>query len=234
MAWSALDQGWDALQKRMGEEGIVSEPATKVDGALSLNLGGSVINVCRSVLAEGGKDEVSMPHLSNLISTEWDNRLPRDTDDCIVIDESPICMKYLIYKLLERSGTAMGMAGLSFDDELPLDQMAYMPHVSRVLGLPKNMPVVGMVLVPGSTTLEPEEVGPLTATLKEWCPGKPARMELLYRASRDGWTSVAFHSRCGNHSPSTITLFRVSNDDRDAAESVVGGFSSVSWSSYSS
>ncbi|CAM9115412.1 unnamed protein product, partial [Hapterophycus canaliculatus] len=82
----------------------------------------------------------------------------------------------------------------------------------------------------GSTALKPDEVCPLTTKLQEWCPDEPASMELLYRGSRDGWTGQDFHSRCGDESPSTITLFRVSNDGPETTDSVVGGFSSVSWS----
>lgn len=50
-------------------------------------------------------------------------------------------------------------------------------------------PGIGMAVEGGSEVLQPNDINRLTATLRRWCPGKPAKMELLYRASRDGWTS---------------------------------------------
>lgn len=56
-------------------------------------------------------------------------------------------------------------------------------------------------------------------------------MELVYRASRDGWTPADFHARCGDNSPNTVTLYRVSKAGQESCDSVVGGFSSVPWTS---
>ncbi|CAN0296894.1 unnamed protein product, partial [Pylaiella littoralis] len=58
--------------------------------------------------------------------------------------------------------------------------------------------------------------------------------KLLYRASRDGWTSASFHVRCRDDSPSTITLFRVERQGSDCSDSIIGGFSSVPWNNNNS
>ncbi|CAN0450023.1 unnamed protein product, partial [Scytosiphon promiscuus] len=154
----------------------------------------------------------------------WDKRLPRDNDGNIVIDESTVCMKHIIRTFLKESSMAMGTTGLPFGDDLSTDEMALASflHARRVLGMK-------MMLMGDTHVLKPHDLA--TATLQKWCPGKPALMKLLYRATRDGWAGRDFHSRCGDDSPSTITLFRVLN--YNSTNSVVGGFSSVSWSSSS-
>ncbi|CAM9889877.1 unnamed protein product, partial [Hapterophycus canaliculatus] len=252
-AWQAVDKGRRELETRMEEVGIV-EPSTPQHGVLRLNIGGSRVHVGRSVLRGEGVEGSSASRLSNLFESMWDNRVPRDSESYIVIDESPACVKHFIHKLLKRSGTAMGMAGLSFGEDLPLDQKAYVPHVSRVLGLNQDIldnsfagelrssekayrphvsrvPGIGIAVAGGTKVLKPDQVVPLSSIVLGWCPGKPARMELIYRASRDGWTPVDFHSRCGDDSPSTVTMLRVSKGDGPGTtDSVVGGFSSISWS----
>ncbi|CAN0470493.1 unnamed protein product [Ectocarpus sp. 8 AP-2014] len=90
-----------------------------------------------------------------------------------------------------------------------------------------------MKVTGGSTTLQPHEIGQLTAIMQGWCPGRPRGMELLYRASRDGSSGPAFHARCGDDSPSTISLFRVKAQGASTSDSVVGGFSSVPWTTRS-
>ncbi|CAN0559010.1 unnamed protein product, partial [Ectocarpus sp. 12 AP-2014] len=57
----------------------------------------------------------------------------------------------------------------------------------------------------------------------------PGGLELLYRASRDGWAAAAFHAKRGDDSPSTVTFFRVKGQGTDGTDSVIGGFSSVAW-----
>lgn len=48
---------------------------------------------------------------------------------------------------------------------------------------------------------------------------------LIYRGSRDGYTSKAFHDKCDNQGP-TISIIR--ND----LKYVFGGFANASWNSY--
>ena len=49
-------------------------------------------------------------------------------------------------------------------------------------------------------------------------------MELLYRGSRDGSTSQAFHQKCDNQGP-TICLYK------NEKGYIFGGFASISWTS---
>lgn len=85
-----------------------------------------------------------------------------------------------------------------------------------------------MTLNGGSTVFEANQARALAATIQGWCPGHPRGLDLLYRASRDGWTCQAFQDKSGHSSP-TLTLVRVKAGSGDTCDSVVGGFSSVSW-----
>lgn len=71
----------------------------------------------------------------------------------------------------------------------------------------------------GSTILEPAVSDAPKAALQRWFPGEA--LELKFRATRDGWSPEAFHSRCDD-SRRTVSLFRV-------YDSVIGGFSDVPW-----
>lgn len=71
----------------------------------------------------------------------------------------------------------------------------------------------------GSTILEPAVSDAPKAALQRWFPGEA--LELKFRATRDGWSPEAFHSKCDD-SRRTVSLFRV-------YDSVIGGFSDVPW-----
>ncbi|CAM9839463.1 unnamed protein product [Ectocarpus sp. 8 AP-2014] len=220
-AWEDVDRGWHELNQSRIDAGI-TKPSGSQEGMLRLNVGGSHLNFRRCVL-DGKKEPTATWALGNLFESVWDDRLPRDSDGRIVLDESPACVKHLIHSLIESSGAAPG--SLPRGETLASDEMVYLPHVARALGLSAYIPLQGMEVVGGTTILSHCEVGELTATLQGWCPGNPNTMQLLYRASRDGWSPYPFHASCGNNSPNTITLLRVG-----ASASIVGGFSSVPWS----
>eukprot|EP00752_Nemacystus_decipiens_P018449 g16539.t1 len=221
--WGDIDKEWRNLAQRMTKIGIANP--TDDDGSmLWLNVGGSQVNIRRSALMGDAPLATSM--LATLFGVEWERNLPRDSDARMLLDENPVCVKYMLHNIL-RSGGRSIFGPPPSDDDIAADQKIFLPYVSSVLGLSE----VGTAVSGGSTTLGFSEVGPLTTTIRSWCPGKPHGLKLLYRASRDGWTAGSFHSMCDS-SASTITLVRVkargstSNDD-----SVVGGFSSVPWAS---
>lgn len=57
--------------------------------------------------------------------------------------------------------------------------------------------------------------------LNSWLPAKFPRA-LCYRASRDGWNSRTFHSKCDNKG-ATVTIIRVGTY-------IFGGYADYSWS----
>jgi len=60
--------------------------------------------------------------------------------------------------------------------------------------------------------------------VKGWLPADlEGGWRLLFRASRDGFTNEAFHSRCDNKGP-TITIVK-------SGRNIFGGFTELSWAS---
>ncbi|CAM9859699.1 unnamed protein product [Ectocarpus sp. 8 AP-2014] len=217
--WDKLDSGWEALESKMSEAGM-SMVSSIQPNIVSLNVGGLDLNIARSVFKKTGEASSSRWTLGDLFEgCVWDKRLPRSEDDRIVLDESPVCAEELLC-----DGASKRPGGASF----PEDEQEYLAYVSRAFGLHAE---IGMNLRGGSTTLPHGEAERLTATIWGWCPGRPEGLELLYRASRDGWSGDAFHARCGDDSPSTIFVFRIKAKSNGDSDSVVGGFSSVPWTS---
>ncbi|CAM9178074.1 unnamed protein product, partial [Hapterophycus canaliculatus] len=220
--WEEIDKREQELEECMRAVGI-TRPSSSDESVLRLNVGGSHVTVRRAIFEGKGCSESWT--VGDLFDSVWDNRIPRDSDGCIVVDESPVCVRHAVHKLLQESGshaTDIIGGGLSPEDK------AHLPYVSRALGLEEKLAGSEATNF-RSTVLMPRELDVLCDTLVEWCPGNAAMLDLLYRATRDGWTPGDFHSRCGDNSPSTITLFRVSNFGPGTVDSVVGGFSSVSW-----
>jgi hypothetical protein len=56
--------------------------------------------------------------------------------------------------------------------------------------------------------------------LSQWVPPSIS-WSLCYRATRDGWSSSTFHSKCDNKG-ATVTIIRVGSY-------IFGGYSDVSW-----
>ena len=64
--------------------------------------------------------------------------------------------------------------------------------------------------------------------LEEWLP-KTGKWSICWRATRDGWDSSTFHSRCDGKSP-TLTIVQVIKNNK---KHVFGGYATVTWSSSS-
>ncbi|CAN0260080.1 unnamed protein product [Ectocarpus sp. 8 AP-2014] len=215
MEWEGVAEGWRKLEQLETESGMLR--STFEDDTLTLNVGGSNVDISRAdlqrlpALSEAWK-------LANLFDRDWDERLPRDANGLMVLDESPVCFKHLV--------DALGGV-------LPTDEQAYLPYVSNALGVPSPARVPRRrVDSEGSAMLGVGgELDRLARTVLDWCPGNPERLDLLYRASRDGWDTKHFHARCGDDSPMTVTLYRLNDaSNRKGLDcSVLGCFSSVPW-----
>ena len=230
-AWDALDVKWKKLEKMMAFIGI-TKPVSLDGGVVHMNVGGEHLNVRRTVLKSiHAKNTKQHWTLANLFDGVWDSRVPRDKGGRIVLDESPVIMRYLVHTQLKASkpNQASGVSrNLTTSPPLPSDQRPYLQHVSSALGL-HNVPI-GMEIVGGTTVLKTDELARLSVHIQNWCPGYPQKLELLYRGSRDGFMASAFHAKCRLHkNPSTITLVKVDHGSPDGSSRVVGGFSSVSW-----
>ncbi|CAM9776797.1 unnamed protein product [Ectocarpus fasciculatus] len=232
--WRDLENGWEIHQQHLLDVGV--RPTTGNEGVLRLNIGGVPANVHRSLIAEAEGFKGSV--LSALFEQMWDERVPRDANGRIVLDESPACMKHIIHTLLRggcttrtketaslcdfRSGAGPSAAVAAHDEP-------YLLYISHVLGLSNVIPTCpntkGMVVAGGTTIANPLQLPQWSSLLRSWCPGDPAGLHLLYRASRDGFSTRPFQ-QCVRGVCETITLIRVKSDD-GRTDSVVGGFSDI-------
>ena len=64
----------------------------------------------------------------------------------------------------------------------------------------------------------------VTRLLQDWLPGPIQRLELLWRASRDGWGAEHFHGRCDGKG-TTLTVMK------STGGFIFGGFTKTPWSS---
>ncbi|CAM9403679.1 unnamed protein product, partial [Ascophyllum nodosum] len=222
-----------AIEKILALIGI-TKPVSSDGDMVHLNIGGEHLNVRRAVL-ESIHEKSSKRRswtLANLFDGEWDSRVPKEEDGRIFLDESPVIMKYLVRTELIYDSTTNqssgGSRGLTISPHLlPSDQRPYLQYVSSALelhGPPPEMQIIG-----GSTVLKNDELAQLSVYIRNWCPGDPQRLELLYRGSRDGFCAAEFHAKCTDKNSSTITLVKLGDGGPDDISSVVGGFSSVSW-----
>lgn len=152
-----------------------------------------------------------------------------------MLDESPACVKHIIYLLLKDGCTTRARATASTSRPaaavapVPADEEAYLLYVSHVFGLSSVIPTCprtkDMTVEGGTTIASPDQLPRWTSMIQAWCPGNAVGLSLLYRASRDGFSTKPFQRRVRGVS-GTVTLIRVKSDDEDTG-SVVGGYSDI-------
>lgn len=96
-AWAELEEGWKINNERMAA--LEVRPRTDEEGMIKLNVGGSIVNARWHLLAETEGFEDSI--LGALLEGVWGKeRIPRDADGRIVLDESPACIKHIMHAML--------------------------------------------------------------------------------------------------------------------------------------
>lgn len=213
-AWDALDRDWKELDKRMVSIGIIKSESLD-NCVVHLNIGGSILNLRRAALKS-----LHQKTLASLFDVEWDSRIPRDKDGRIFLDESPLIVKLLHNVQLTAAKKVRACDSARYHHLLPADQLSYITNASKVYGLQNSLLVRQTKGV--SAVLNDDEIGLLTVDMVRSFPGDTQCLELIYRASRHGLNASAFHERCTDENPSTITLIKV-------GDYVIGGFSSVPW-----
>ncbi|CAN0071380.1 unnamed protein product, partial [Laminaria digitata] len=133
-AWAALEEGWKEHNGRTVT--LEVRPRTNEEGMLKLNVGGSVVNVRWHLLAEteGFKDSV----LGVLLEGVWGReRIPRDADGRIVLDESPACIKHIIHKIITgRAGSVkVGLPECLARSAVAADEVPCLIYTAHVMGL---------------------------------------------------------------------------------------------------
>ncbi|CAM9580160.1 unnamed protein product, partial [Laminaria digitata] len=229
-AWAELEEGWKANNERMAT--LEVRPRTAEEGMVKLNVGGSIVNVRLNLLAETEGFEDSA--LGALLEGVWGKkRIPRDADGRMVLDESPVCIKHMIHTMLagRASAVAVGKPRSAAGSVVAIDEAPCHIYTVRAMGLPESMATHPkyMRIYGGSTTMEPFEIAPFSATIREWIGGSADEMTLLYRATRDGFRNKECITRCNKDSPKTVSLIRVSSGQGNDDDTVVGGYSVSPW-----
>ena len=230
-AWEELEVGWKANNERMAEVGL--RPRTAEEGMIKLNVGGSNVTVFWNLLVEteGFRDSVPFALLEGV----WDKEgIPRDADGRILLDESPACIKHIMHAMLNggESSVAEGQPEIAQRSAVAMDEVPCLMYTAYVMGLPGSVPAhprYVQITGGGSTVLEPLEIAPFSAKVREWVGGSTEHIALIYRATRDGFGSKAFKAKCNKRSRNTISLIRVRSGQENDDDSVVGGFSVSPW-----
>lgn len=234
--WTELEQGWKGIEERRADIGV--RPRTDKEGMLSINVGGSITRLSVSLLAEAGLFEDGNA-LGGLLEGIWENKnVPRDAAGRVVLDESGVFVKHIIQTMLnKRSSSVAATSGLETGalPTLSPNEHRQLMYTSYVLGTARqamrsSFKATHIVLRGGSTILTPLELVPMSATLHRWCNEEnreqaEGQMDLIYRASRDGFDAKAFRAKCLAEIVETITLIRVGNDGAAGHGSIVGGYS---------
>ncbi|CAM9105191.1 unnamed protein product [Laminaria digitata] len=236
-AWEDLAEGWKANNERAAEFGL--RPRTADESMVTLNVGGSTVAVWWHLLAEA--EGFGDSTLGALLEGVWDKeRVPRDADGRMMLDESPACIKHIIHAMLRAndraSSVAAGLPENTVRSAVAVDEVPCLIYTAHVMRLPGCVPTYHpyhnyMNLNGGSTILEPFEIAPFSAQVRQWVGGRTAvQMTLVYRATRDGFDTRSFKPSCDEESPYTISLIRVSSgEENDDGDSVVGGYSVLPW-----
>lgn len=224
--WEELEKGWKEIEERRVEIGV--RPRTNEEGMVAVNIGGWTTRLRVSLLAEAGlfDDGNALGGLLEGIFEE-STGIPRDAAGCIVLDESVISLKHIIQPMLNRVSSSVKATG-SERGGCSANEARHLIYTSYVLGTWQAMPTDThyTILKGGSTMLTALELLPMGAVLRQLC--FTPTLNLIYRASRDGFDAKSFRARCSKEFPNTITLIRVRCGGA-AGDSIVGGYSTAPW-----
>ena len=207
-----LEQDLQSLTEQNG--GSQVRPTDK----LKLNVGGTRMVIRRETFLQFPET-----HLAALFSGRWENRLLRDRRGRVFLDVNPTCFRTMLdflctYKLASPDDP-LDPPDVPEELQGPFDALADFFGMREVFRPPSTLDT--------TISLTPQQSAALEAWVVEaMAHGKPApcRLELLYRASRDGWDPQQFHRRCDAQGP-TVTLIKTDHGY------VFGGFSDQSWTS---
>jgi len=156
--------------------------------------------------------------LEALFSGRWEKKILRDSHGRIFLDVNPVCFQAIVDYLTEML--------ISSEDNLPKllpivddEHKDIMKHQIELFGLFSHK----QSLSNSSIIKERTHIEQLHNWLNE--DGSDGELGLLYRGSRDGFTSKDFHDTCDNKGP-TLTIVKTKDGY------VLGGYSNTSWSIY--
>jgi len=145
-----------------------------------------------------------------------DNRLKMDGTGSMFLDVNPAFFQSIVDYLND-----LKISPPDAPPDPPVvdeDDKAFFERLWKIFG----MESVYHPFLDSTTLTEPSHVQALREFLLE--DGEGGELELLYRASRDGFDAKDFHSKCDNKG-ATVTVIK------DVGGSVFGGFTEESWTS---
>lgn len=202
-ACEMLQQEATRLRQKQEECDSISKKLTDDSSLIAeLNVGGHHFTTSIQTLR---KDPNSM--LAAMFSGKFD--IKRSKDGSFFIDRDGTHFRFILNYL--RTGKLTLPEGATFLKEL--EQEAKFYQIQGILDELKPKPFGKSKIL---TNKEQQQI------LKGWLPTEmEGEWRLLFRASRDGFGSESFHSKCDKKGP-TITIAR-------SGEYIFGGFTEESW-----
>ena len=196
------------------EQGSIDAMSKKLDqvhfsSTVKLNVGGQYFTTSIQTLR---KDPNSM--LAAMFSGKF-NTKPSE-DGSFFIDRDGTYFRFILNYL--RNDELILPEGATFLKELRKEAEFY-----QIQGIVDELklPVKPILLLPESQILTSEKH---QQSLKGWLPtDMEGEWRLLFRASRDGFATQTFHSKCDNKGP-TVTVIK-------SGANIFGGFTEISWKS---
>ena len=175
---------------------------------IKLNVGGQYFTTSLQTLT---KDTGSMLHA--MFSGRFDTK-PAE-DGYYFIDRDGTNFRYILNYL--RTGRLLLPEDKLVREELLEEAEFYQIRgIVDELRIPPNLPFKDSTIL----TTEQKEIF-FNNWLKEKMQNGHSNFELIYRASRDGWSSSNFHSLCDSKGP-TVTVVKSGNN-------IFGGYTEQSW-----
>jgi len=177
---------------------------------IEFNVGGKIISLTRGVLTQ-----LKGTMLEALFGGRWDKKLQYDEKGRIFLDLNPICFQSILDYLVEKQ--------LSTEDNPPKIRCSDFEHKYILLHMMKYLGVDEKLFssIQSEIVTDPYHQRKLHEWLDE--DGFDGEIQLLYRASRDGWKPSLFHAKCDNQG-ATLTVIKSSEGY------VFGVFTDTPWS----
>eukprot|EP00984_Skeletonema_dohrnii_P013355 scaffold5517_cov77-Skeletonema_dohrnii-CCMP3373.AAC.1 len=177
------------------------------DDFLEINAGGKIIAVKRATLTQ-----LRGSRLEAMFSGRWDKKLVRDSSGRLFLDVNSDCFQAIV--------DYMNELAISSEDDPPMpptvdDELQHiLSHQMNLFGLTVDPQIDSNIITQHSDAtmlhnwLEEDESG--------------GELGLLYRSSRDGQSSSAFHSKCDDKGPTVVII-----ETTDGG--VIGGYTNTDW-----
>eukprot|EP00984_Skeletonema_dohrnii_P017700 scaffold8135_cov127-Skeletonema_dohrnii-CCMP3373.AAC.2 len=205
---SKLEEQKEKVATEHGEAEDVSD-----DDLIEINAGGKIIAAKRGTLCQ-----LKGTRLEALFSGRWDKKLQRDSSGRIFLDVNGDCFQAIVDYLNELA--------ISSDEDPPAyttvggeNRRTLHDHL-QLFGLPLSTLVSESNIIKDLSQAE---------SIEHWLQedGSAGPMKLLYRSSRDGLSSEAFHDKCDDNNSGDNVHTLVVIETKEGG--IVGGYSNTPW-----